>query len=254
MTAAAIAHIYRYPVKGLNPEQLEQVELTAGQALPEDRRFAIAHGSTRIDPTNPGWKAKRHFLQLMENERLAALDCQFDAATGHLTIKRQGRQVARAQATDPMGRTILAQFFAAYIGAEVRGRPKLVEVPGVSFGDSERPVISIVNLASVRDLERVVGSAVDPLRFRANIYIDGAEAWAERQWVGHEIAVGFARLKAIDHIGRCAATNVDPKTAQRDLSILKALARGFGHDCMGVYAEVAEGGAIAVGDGINRKN
>ncbi|MSP87839.1 MAG: MOSC domain-containing protein [Alphaproteobacteria bacterium] len=254
MTAASIAHIYRYPVKGLNPEPLDQVELTAGQALPEDRRFAIAHGSTRIDPDSPEWQPKRNFLQLMENERLAALDCQFEAATGFLAIKRQGRQIARAKATEPMGRTILDQFFAAYVGSEVRGRPKLVEAPGISFGDSREPLISVINLASVRDLERVVGNAVDPLRFRANVYIDGADAWAERQWIGHEIAVGFARLKVIDHIGRCAATNVDPKTAQRDLNIPKALVRGFGHDCMGVYAVVVEGGAIAVGDGISRRS
>jgi hypothetical protein len=250
MTAASISRIYRYPVKGLSPEPLDQVELAVGQAVPEDRRFAIAHGSTRIDPTSPEWQPKRNFLQLMENERLAALDCRFDGATGFLTIKRQGRQVARAKATEPMGRTILDQFFAAYLGSEVRGRPKLVEAPGISFGDSKLPVVSLINLASVRDLERVVGGPVEPLRFRGNVYFEVAEPWAERQWIGREVAVGFARLKIVDHVGRCAATNVDPGTALRDLNIPKALVRGFGHDCMGIYAEVIEAGMIAVGDAI----
>ena len=38
----------------------------------------------------------------------------------------------------------------------------------------------LINLATVRDVERIVGAPVDPLRFRANLYFEGAEAWAER--------------------------------------------------------------------------
>jgi len=250
MTSITISHIFRYPVKGLSAEALHQVEVAAGQAIPEDRRFAIAHGSTRVDPSNPEWQSKRNFLQLMENERLAALDSQFDAATGFLTIKRQGRQVARANVTEPMGRTIIEQFFAAFVGSEVRGQPKLVVAPGISFGDSAIPVVSLINLASIRDLERVVAAPVDPLRFRSNIYFDGAPPWAERQWVGRTVSVGFARMTITGAIDRCAATSVDPKTAQRDLNIVKSLTRGFGHDCMGVYAEIVEGGLIASGDAI----
>jgi len=250
MQSPAISRIFRYPVKGLSPEQLEQVELSPGQALPEDRRFAIAHGSTRFDAAQPEWLPKRNFLQLMENERLAALECRFDASTGFLTIKRQGRQVARANATDAMGRTILEQFFAAYMGTEVRGQPKLIDGAQLSFGDNGAPVVSLINLASIGDLERVVGSPVDPLRFRANVYFQGAEPWIERSWEEREVSIGFARLKIVAPIGRCAATNVDPVSAQRDLNIPKALERGFGHSCLGVYAEVVEGGMIAAGDAI----
>jgi uncharacterized protein len=49
-------------------------------------------------------------------------------------------------------------------------------------------------------------------------------------------------------ITRCAATQVNPVTAERDLDIAAALERAFGHINMGVYAEVLADGEIAVGD------
>jgi uncharacterized protein len=47
---------------------------------------------------------------------------------------------------------------------------------------------------------------------------------------------------------RCAATNVDPDTAVRDLSIPETLMRRFGHADCGVYGEVVEAGEIALRD------
>ena len=51
-------------------------------------------------------------------------------------------------------------------------------------------------------------------------------------------------------ITRCAAVNVDPETAARDLDIPPTLMRRLGHNECGIYAEVIAGGAIAVGDTI----
>jgi hypothetical protein len=51
-------------------------------------------------------------------------------------------------------------------------------------------------------------------------------------------------------ISRCAATNVNPETAERDLNLPLALQKGFGHPNMGIYARVASAGPIAVGDTI----
>jgi len=68
--------------------------------------------------------------------------------------------------------------------------------------------------------------------------------------MGTEISLGAARLRVLSPITRCAATQVNPVTAERDLDIVAALERAFGHINMGVYAEVAEGGEIAVGDAL----
>ena len=246
----AVADICRYPVKGLNAEHLDGVELTPGEGLPHDRRFALAHGSTRVDPDAPEWQPKTNFLCLMRDEKLAQLRTSFDPDSGMLTINRAGKQVVRANAADPMGRMLIGQFFAGFMAGAARGAPRLVEAPGHMFSDTRAKVVSIINLASVGDLERVVRQPVEPLRFRANLYIDGAPAWSEFDWVGRDIAIGEARLRVTKRIDRCAATNVNPETAERDRNIPRALQHGFGHIDMGIYAEVVAGGTITKGDSL----
>lgn len=246
-----IARICRYPVKGLNAESLERVAVTAGEGLPDDRRYALAHGSTAFDISAPAWMPKHNFLMLAKNERLARLDARYDSATRTLTIERDGRQVVRADIGAATGRMLVEQFFAAYMASETRGAPKLVEAPGHMFSDTARKVVSIIGMASVADIERVARAPVDPIRFRANVYFTGGRAWEEFDWVDREIAIGTTRLKVIKRIDRCAATTVNPKTATRDMNIPRLLMDGFRHIDCGVYAEVLADGAMAVGDTIS---
>ena len=248
--AARIADICRYPVKGLSAEHLENTRLSPGQGLPHDRRFAIAHGSTAFDPKAPQWLPKTSFLMLMRDEKLAQLGVTFDPGSALLTIHRGGKPVVHGKATDPLGQTLIGQFFAAFMGDAARGTPRLLEAAGHMFSDAREKYVSLINLASVEDLERVVRQRVHPLRFRANIYLTDAPAWSEFSWVGCEIAIGAARLRVRQRIERCAATNVDPQTAARDMNIPRALQHGFGHVDMGVYAEVLRGGDIAKGDAV----
>lgn len=248
--AITIERLCRYPVKGLTAERLEHVSVAPGEALPEDRRFALAHGASQFDPFEPAWLPKTNFLMLLRDEKLAQLDTHFDPETGCLTIHRAGRQVVRANATEPVGRAMIGQFFAEFMGASARGAVRLVESPGHMFSDVAEKVVSLINLASVRDLERVIRAPVDPIRFRANVYFEGAEPWAEFDWVGQEIGVGEARLRVVKRIQRCAATNVDPRSAARDLNIPRTLQKGFGHTDLGVYAAVTAAGHLRTGDTI----
>lgn len=243
-----ITNIYRHPIKGLSPEPLERTVLTPGQGVAQDRRFALAHAATRFDPAAPQWLPKTNFLMLMKNERLARLKTKFDEATGILTVLRDGKSVARGNILEAAGRAVVEQFFAAYMGAECRGVPRLVEAAGHMFSDVNRKVLSVIGLASIRDLERVTRTTIDPRRFRANVYFEGGRPWQEFQWVDQEIRIGDARFRVVKRISRCAATNVDPETGARDANLPLALQEGFRHGDMGIYAEVIAGGPIAVGD------
>jgi hypothetical protein len=109
-------------------------------------------------------------------------------------------------------------------------------------------VVSIINLASVAAVEGLVDWAVHPLRFRANMYVTGWPAWHEFELLDRTLAIGDVRLKVVKRIRRCAAVNVDPETAVRDLEIPRTLERRLGHADCGIYAEVIAGGEIAVGD------
>ncbi|MBL8831446.1 MAG: MOSC domain-containing protein [Rhodospirillales bacterium] len=246
-----IARICRYPVKGLSAESLARVAVTAGQGLPDDRRFAIAHGSTPFDVSAPAWMPKHNFLMLAKNERMARLNTLYDSASGMLTVERDGKQVVRADIGTATGRMLVEQFFAAYMASEARGAPKLVEAPGHMFSDVPNKVVSIIGLASVADIERVARADVDPIRFRANVYFAGGRPWEEFEWVDREIRIGSTRLKVIKRIQRCPATSVNPKSATRDMNVPRLLQDGFRHIDCGIYAEVLADGAFAVGDAIS---
>jgi uncharacterized protein len=158
---------------------------------------------------------------------------------------RGGKQVARGDLRTRLGCSMIEQFLAAYMKDALRGAPRIVAAPGHSFSDVAVKCLHIVNLATVRDLERVIGRPVDPLRFRANVYIDGVEPWAEFKWLDQTIAIGDARLTVFDRTARCDATNVDPVTAARDMAIPAELRRTWGHADLGIYAKVATGGIVA---------
>jgi uncharacterized protein YcbX len=247
---ASIASIYRYPVKGLTPEPLSQVALSVGQPLPADRRYAIENGPSGFDPAAPQYFPKTMFLMLMRNERLAALRTHYDDASHTLTIRENGAETARGDLDSAEGRAAIEQYFVANFAEELRGPPKVLFAEGHSFSDVAKKVVSIINLASVAALEQVIGQAVHPLRFRGNVYVAGWPAWREFGLMDRVISIGDVRLKVVKRIVRCAATNVDPDTAARDLTIPHTLMRTYGHADLGVYAEVISGGTIAGGDAI----
>lgn len=248
--STTIASLYRYPVKGLSPEALPKTTLEPGKTLPSDRCYAIENGPIGFDPSAPKFFPKINFLMLMKNERLAALRTHFDDASQTLSINDGGKIVALGNLATEEGRSTIETFFTENFAAELRGPPKILSSPGYSFSDLAAPVISIINLASVADLEGVIGHPVNPLRFRGNLHVTGWDAWYERGLIGKELKIGKARLNVIDEIVRCAATNVDPVTAERDMEIPKTLMRHFDHNFCGIYAEVIAGGQIAPGDTI----
>jgi uncharacterized protein YcbX len=250
-----VRSIHRYPIKGLSAEPLERVMLTVGQCIPHDRRFAIAHAATHIDPANPQWLRKTHFFMLMRDEQLAQLRTRFDDQSGAVTIERAGRLLLSACITDAAGRKALEAFFADFLKDHPDGPPKIVEAPGHAFSDAQKKpnastdkYVSLVNLASVRELERAAKAPLDPLRFRANVYFEGAPAWSELDWVGSEISLGQARLRIVSPITRCPATAVNPDTAERDLDVPRLLRDTFSHNLMGVYGEVVGDGWVATED------
>ncbi len=246
--SATLAQLYRYPVKGLSPQALDATDLTAGAGLPGDRRYALALASAPIDRDDPAWMPKTNFLALMRNASLAALATDYDEAAERLTIRQGGQIVLEAILKAPEGRDAVEAFFAAYMGGEIKGRPRLVRArTGDFFGDHFEPDISLINLASVRDLEPVVGTSVDPLRFRGNLYIDGVPAWSELEWVDRTLTIGDVQMTVTQRTERCAATNVDPDTGRRDLNIPKSLNQTFGHIDCGIQARVTVSGRIAVG-------
>ena len=222
---AQIVSIFRYPVKGLSPEPLPSVTLRVGQTLPADRRYAIENGPSGFDPADPKWMVKAYFLMLQRDEWLAALQTHFDDASNVLTIRQDGSVAAEGDLETAEGRAAIERFFATKFTAAIKGPPKILSGGGHSFSDVARKVVSIINLGSLRAIENMVGLPVHPLRFRGNLYVSGWPAWHEFELLDQTLAIGDARLKVVQRIKRCAAINVDPESAARDLDILSTLQR-----------------------------
>ncbi len=245
-----IEYLYRYPVKGLTAEALEQTEVAAGQAIPWDRAFALAHGDSGFDPAAPVWLPKYNFLCQMKHAKAAALFSVFEPGTGRLTIRSRDGATVSANALTEAGRAEIGGFLAAYMGEEARRTPRFHHVPGHVFADQRVKVVSLASLASLRDYEGKVGGRRHRRRFRANVWFSGAPAWAEREWIGREIQVGGAVLRVLKGTTRCAATEVNPETALRDADPVAELRALYGHIELGVHAEVVDGGKFAIGDAL----
>lgn len=242
---AKVNAIYRYPVKGLTPERMPRVSLAADQTLPFDRVYAIENGRGRFDPGNPQHLPKVNFLMLMRNARMARLQTKFDTESHQLTIARNGQTVVKGALNTSAGRAIIGQFLSAYMADDLRGAPHVVAAAGHSFSDVKEKCVHIVNLASLRELERLAGQHLNPIRFRPNLVLASETPWQEFDWLGKTLAIGNAEVTVFKRTERCAAVNVNPETGERDMDLPVHLARNWGHTDFGVYAQVTKAGDVA---------
>jgi uncharacterized protein YcbX len=242
--------ITRFPVKGFGPDRLDRIQLSAGRTLPHDRAWAIENGPGDFDPARPAHVKKKHFLMLARQAELAQLACRFDAAGEAFTLRFPDGAELTVAVGDTASHAPLFARLKTLLGEEVRGTLRIAQVPGLALTDIPDPFISLINAASVRDLEARSGHATDPLRFRGNLLIDGLEPWVEFDWIGRDVRIAGVRLHGQSRIRRCAATNVNPATAERDIDLPAALMAHYGHADCGIYLSVEAGGNLAVGDDV----
>lgn len=242
--------IYHYPIKGLSPQSLQSIELTANKPFPFDRIFALARPDSSIDAAQPSWRKKGWFVMLMLDEALAKVRTHLNVETLEFHITRDDQLLLNANLATDGGCHAVEQFFKALV-PRLHASPRLLRANDGHFMDKPDNVVSLINLSTLRSLEEQWGYAIDPLRFRANFYMDGIHPWEEFDWIGSDIMLGNTLCRVDRRNGRCGATNVNPMTGQRDLDIPGSLRKSFGHKDLGVYLIVRKGGSVALGDTVN---
>ena len=247
-----VESIFRHPVKGLTPEAMDRVRLEAGAYFPGDRDYAIEVGPSGFDPAAPKHISKQRFTVLARFPSLARIKTRLDDATGRFHVGDASGFGIETELATADGRAVLERFLQAFLGEDAPGKLRVLESPpGYRFMDHPQGYISVMNLASVRAVEQALGRPVDPLRFRANVYVDGLAPWAEDAWVaGTRIGLGEAQLSVFKPIVRCVATDVNLETGERDIDMVARLREHFGRDTLGTYLAIAEGGAVKVGDAL----
>jgi len=243
--------LWQFPVKGLGGVRLDSAVLGAGQHFPGDRRFAITTGHPHLADMSDGtWQKKAAFLQLMSHEQLAELDCHF--AGTMLTICHNGDRRLVADMDSAEGAAKISSFFADFLGDNLVGAPRLMQIGDGAYVDRQAPWISLGGTASVTHVATTLGHRPDARRYRLNIMLATDTPFEEAGLIGHRIALGEAVLRVDEPVGRCAAIDVDPDNGIRGPQLVPKMKQAFGHTDLGILAEVIEGGAVKPGDRLQR--
>jgi uncharacterized protein len=241
-----VADIRRHPVKGFTPEKLARVALSPARGLPFDRVYTVEDGPSGFDPAAPGHIPKQRFTVLAKIPAVAKVRTHFDDATQVFSAGADGHFSIAAPLREEEGRVAFAHWLTDFLGDSAQGPLRVLPAPGDHrFFDDPQGHVSVINLASVRDLESRIGRPVDPLRFRANLYVDGWPAWAEVD--GKSVTIGDVEGVIVKPIRRCVATHVDPARGVADVDVVASLHRFYGHFNCGVYLHVRRGGEILAG-------
>jgi hypothetical protein len=244
----AIASLYRHPIKGFTPQKVAAASLEPDRPFPGDRLYAVEDGPSGFDPLAPAHIAKNRFTVLAKIAEVAKARTYYEVESGLLTATAEGQPAFSGRLDRAAGREAFALWLTALLGEAAGGPLKVLPGEGHRFLDWPAGHVSIINLASIADFANRLGQGIDPLRFRANLYVDGWPAWAEADWVGRTLKLGKARAEVIRTITRCAAPDVDPDTARRDIAVTERLNAFYGHITCGLYVRVTKGGRVAEGD------
>ncbi|MEM1386396.1 MAG: MOSC domain-containing protein [Pseudomonadota bacterium] len=238
-----------FPIKGMTAHRLDSVTLTPGAGFPGDRQWGFARPGSGFDPTAPCPLPKHKFVVLVREAELAGVTARLHGDDLHLSHSTGSLDVDLSQEAQ---RAAAAAFLQQCLGLD--DAPTLVQSDPHRFTDVSvvspelMNAVSILSLSSVADFGSRIGERVDPGRFRMNCAVEGWPPWEELEDIGREIQLGTVRLKTLLRTQRCAATEVNPATANRDLPVPRLLRQHLGHLDLGVYAEVIEGGEIRPGD------
>lgn len=241
--------MYVSPVKSLRLGQVDRAELTE-QGIAGDRAFVVLEASGRVATLRKhGW--------------MATVGSRYDPQSGTLALELPGGRTVEGHVETGMDRTV--ELFGRSLSGQVvhgpwngalsrlAGAPmELLRVGGASAQDAYP--LSMLGRESVEELARQarLDDLPDPRRFRNTLLLEGGSPHAEDSWVGGRVRAGAAVLRVVERDTRCSLTTRNPDSGQRDLDTLRLIAayrpRPDGEVCFGVYAEVEQGGMVAVGD------
>lgn len=239
-----LAAIWRYPIKSHGREKLDRVALTAGQALPWDRAWAVAHEAAKL---NDGlWVSCANFSRGAKAPQLMAISARLDDDSGRVTLSHP--DLADLNFNPDTDSDLFLKWVEPLMPTNRAASAKIIRATAQAMTDTSFPSISINGTASLQALGQQMNQTLAAERFRGNLWVEGLDPWEEFDWVGKTVEIGGATIEVRERIGRCLATTANPETGERDADTLGALKAGWGHTDFGVYGVVLRGGTIQVTD------
>jgi uncharacterized protein len=264
--AAAVATLWRYPVKSMMGEEINSSVVTP-RGLLGDRAYALVDQTTGkvVSAKNPRrWPGMFRFRA----GYLEAPDLHEGLPPVRITMPDGGSVTSSQPDLDSLLSRAVGSSVALH--SQPPATPKLEEywpdvenlahretvteeaMPPNSFFDGA--VVHILTTSTLERLQTIYpGGRFEARRFRPNLVVAPAEAdlgFIENEWVGRTLAIGSqVRLKVTCVTGRCVMTTLAQGDRPRDVGILKAAVAGNRAN-VGIYASVERGGVIRAGDAV----
>ncbi len=278
MKVGTISEIWRYPVKSMQGERLEDSEVYASGVL-GDRVWAVrdeareaivgakriagllgCEAEFRVPPTRD--VTPQVDIRLPEGEVVRS----DDPSVAEKLSKALGREITLwpLQPEDDLDHYRAAPFDNPDADSEIRsllGLEADEPIPDLSayaeaFRYATPPGTYFdaypIHVLTSSSLEALQGSTpdsqIDVRRFRPNLLIETASAgFLEQSWIGKKVHIGSVVLDIALHCVRCVMTTLSQPNLPKEPRIMRSLVREAGQN-LGVYASVVQEGRVSVGD------
>ena len=252
-----ISSIHYCSVKSLSFQNVESCKIKKDLGILNDRMFAFSRGvdleKSRLIEKNPNERKLNYFLTLKNSPILNKYNFTYN--DNKLTLMLDEKELISISAEDPEQRSLLSNKLIELEG--LLKKPifllKNKEFPfyDTSHSNNVFNSMSLINLNSINNFEKKINKKIEFQRFRGNFYINGIEAWEERNWIGKIIKINNVFFKVEKNIPRCVAINLKPKTDDKALNLLRSLKKTYDHFDMGIYLRALDGGKIEVGNKVS---
>ena len=233
-----IAHveaIFRYPVKSMAGERIEDANL-GWYGLDGDRRLAFRRMDDR---SGMPWLTASKLPDLL-------------LFAPHREDGAQGDLPTNIRTPDGKEMPVFSEDLAKEVGRRY-GAP--VEMTQLRHGIFDEASISVIASDTVSEIGRLAGRSLDVRRFRPNIVarVLRSGAFQEDEWLGSVLSFGDGNdapaIAVTMRDERCGMVNLDPDSARPAPEVMKAIVR-MNQNNAGIYGTVTRTGRLAVGQTI----
>jgi uncharacterized protein len=256
-----VVALYRYPVKGFTPESCDRLTVLDNGRIAGDRALAFRFGDSALP--EEAWSRKYGFTVLANTPELARLSTRLDQHARRLRIEVDGKVLADESLDEPGRRRLEAAIERFVLGLaenplvnHSERRPLRLIGDGITprYQDSEQGQTTLHSRESLAAVGAALHDpALDEVRFRSNIAIEGVQPWEEQAWIGRRVRIRAVELDVTRPKTRCLATHANPRTGERDLPVMETLVRAFAQQQPTFAVALmthGPGGEIRVGDAV----
>ena len=221
--------IWRYPVKSMAEESLDEVDVS-WHGLAGDRRWAFIQDG--IPRSGFPWLTIRELPAMRHYHPFFADPARPDDS--HTLVQTPAG--AELEVIDPA--------LARELGEGVR-------VIKQNVGVFDTMPLSLITTQTIAGLDAWVAPTLTPERFRPNLLVEasGGHAFPEDEWIGSVLRIGGLQMRVDQRDQRCVMINIDPDTDEKDADVLRTAARERA-SCVGVYGSTVLPGTVRVGDSV----